>query len=509
MQAEELRARKQRAERRLEEIAQEIEKEEQALGPFEYENTRSRLEEELASLSGDFLAFAKTHCKAALLRGEYAVFAEEISDLTKKYPVIKADSVPLAEKYRTLAQGEVAEFSEIRRAFAEREERKKSVQAALFELESEKGRRELAFKRISHFSAEAHEHKKTVSECDSRLTSVPELAESIKAQLEQKRTLKRVASENRRRYTEGAANCRAELAAAQEAKRAAELAWAEGNARLESALFAGGFQDARAAEALVEKYGEPEKAQRQYEAYASEYAAISARSRELAAEDFSEATEERLALAVKSVRAEEACGRECAKRLALAERELERAKALLAEKEELKREHSAANADFICYDQLKKLIDGNKFMEFVAEEYLQQISSNASGRLLSLTDGRYFLRYQKGFFVGDNFNGGELRGVYTLSGGETFLVSLSLALALGAEICARSLRPIEFFFLDEGFGTLDSHLVDTVMDSLERLRSENFSIGIISHVGELKHRIDRKLLVKKATEQHGSQIHAE
>ena len=145
-------------------------------------------------------------------------------------------------------------------------------------------------------------------------------------------------------------------------------------------------------------------------------------------------------------------------------------------------------------------------MEFVAEEYLQTVARNASGRLLSLTDGRYFLRYENGFVVGDNFNGGAVRGVFTLSGGETFLVSLSLALALGAEICLRSLRPIEFFFLDEGFGTLDEKLVDTVMDSLEKLKGEHFSIGIISHVEELRHRIERRLSVKKATERHGSQI---
>ena len=107
-------------------------------------------------------------------------------------------------------------------------------------------------------------------------------------------------------------------------------------------------------------------------------------------------------------------------------------------------------------------------------------------------------------------NGGRTRGVYTLSGGETFLVSLSLALSLSQEICLRSLRPIEFFFLDEGFGTLDEHLVDTVMDSLERLKGEHFSIGIISHVEELKHRIEKKAASsKKATETHGSQIIAE
>ena len=64
----------------------------------------------------------------------------------------------------------------------------------------------------------------------------------------------------------------------------------------------------------------------------------------------------------------------------------------------------------------------------------------------------------------------------------------------------------EFFFLDEGFGTLDESLVDTVMDTLEKLRSSDFTIGIISHVEELKHRIDSKITVNKATETHGSAV---
>ena len=53
---------------------------------------------------------------------------------------------------------------------------------------------------------------------------------------------------------------------------------------------------------------------------------------------------------------------------------------------------------------------------------------------------------------------------------------------------------------------MDEKLVDTVMDSLEKLKGEHFSIGIISHVEELRHRIERRLSVKKATERHGSQI---
>ena len=62
--------------------------------------------------------------------------------------------------------------------------------------------------------------------------------------------------------------------------------------------------------------------------------------------------------------------------------------------------------------------------------------------------------------------------------------------------------------MDEGFGTLDGKLVDTVMDVLGKL-SKNFSIGLISHVEELKHRIDNKLLVTGANDKHGSQVKME
>ena len=96
----------------------------------------------------------------------------------------------------------------------------------------------------------------------------------------------------------------------------------------------------------------------------------------------------------------------------------------------------------------------------------------------------------------------------TLSGGETFLVSLSLALSLSQAICQKSRRPIEFFFLDEGFGTLDDKLVNTVMDVLGRL-SKDFAVGLISHVEELKHRIENKILVTGATESHGSKVRTE
>ncbi|MBR2022911.1 MAG: hypothetical protein IJ996_00145 [Clostridia bacterium] len=101
-----------------------------------------------------------------------------------------------------------------------------------------------------------------------------------------------------------------------------------------------------------------------------------------------------------------------------------------------------------------------------------------------------------------------MRTARTLSGGETFLVSLSLALALSGAICEQSARPSEFFFLDEGFGTLDENLVETVMDVLGKL-SQSFAVGLISHVEELKRRIERKAIVTGATETSGSSVKVE
>ena len=109
----------------------------------------------------------------------------------------------------------------------------------------------------------------------------------------------------------------------------------------------------------------------------------------------------------------------------------------------------------------------------------------------------------------DNFNGGERRSVDTLSGGETFLTSLSLALALSSQIQLKGSAPLEFFFLDEGFGSLDAELLDIVMESLERLHSDKLSVGIISHVEDLKNRVPIKLLVTSSEAGSGSKIKIE
>lgn len=121
-------------------------------------------------------------------------------------------------------------------------------------------------------------------------------------------------------------------------------------------------------------------------------------------------------------------------------------------------------------------------------------------RLGQLTRYRYALQTEPGggFLVRDDGNGGTCRAVSTLSGGETFLASLSLALALSAQIQLRGHYPLEFFFLDEGFGTLDPELLDVVITTLERLHFEKLHVGVISHVAELRSRLQRRVIVEPA-----------
>lgn len=494
--------------RAREEYAAEIEK----FKTFSYESERETLEAELNALGNEnFLGFVEKHAKAALLRSEYAAFAQELQTLKAKYPMTETDVAPLIERYEARSAGEKTEFSEVRRAFETREEKRAAVQSKLVQLEQKNGLYRAHCERLQRLQTEGVRAKEELS----TLGDGEETAQSS-AQTEQLLNRKKREKRERIALREQAflalSKCGAEYAAAEERKNAANASVSQAQTRLRDALAFAGLERVEEAVALVQKYGNGADAVKRVNEFREEYASVSARVAQLGTEKFDGTEEQRLQRTRADLAERERDYERTTRELALKRDELRRGGEALEKKRALEREESLVKKRAEIADRLKKLLEGNKFMDFVAEEYLQNVAQNASGRLLSLTDGRYFLRYEggaNGFVVGDNFNGGKTRGVYTLSGGETFLVSLSLALSLSAEICQRSLKPIEFFFLDEGFGTLDEKLVDTVMDSLERLKSENFSIGIISHVEELKHRIVKKLLVKKATEGHGSQLFAE
>lgn len=150
---------------------------------------------------------------------------------------------------------------------------------------------------------------------------------------------------------------------------------------------------------------------------------------------------------------------------------------------------------------LDQIMKGRKFVEFLAEEQLVQVTREASQRLHALTRGRYAIEVneQNAFVIRDDANGGVYRPVSTLSGGETFLTSLALALSLSTSIQLKGQYPLEFFFLDEGFGTLDQDLLDTVMEALENLHGEYLSVGVISHVPDMQQRVPKRLMVTPAS----------
>lgn len=143
---------------------------------------------------------------------------------------------------------------------------------------------------------------------------------------------------------------------------------------------------------------------------------------------------------------------------------------------------------------------GNVFARFAQGLTLKQLTMLANRRLEKIT-GRYWLDTPEkdeddSLIVIDRDMGDERRSVKTLSGGETFLVSLALALAL-SDLAAHTVK-IESIFIDEGFGTLDPEILDQTLDVLERLQlQDNKTIGIISHVTSLKERITTQIQLQQ------------
>ncbi|MCV6639554.1 SMC family ATPase [Candidatus Albibeggiatoa sp. nov. NOAA] len=156
-------------------------------------------------------------------------------------------------------------------------------------------------------------------------------------------------------------------------------------------------------------------------------------------------------------------------------------------------------------DTLKKLFHGSGFVNYVSTVFLQDLVNAANDRFIRLTEQklRLELNDKNEFEVRDYMNDGQLRSVKTLSGGQIFQASLSLALALSDSIQKTTQTTQNFFFLDEGFGSQDKESLQLVFDTLKSLRHENKVVGIISHVDDLKQELDYYLTVKN-TDKRGS-----
>ena len=155
--------------------------------------------------------------------------------------------------------------------------------------------------------------------------------------------------------------------------------------------------------------------------------------------------------------------------------------------------------DWSYLNELVGSASGDKFSRFAQGLTLDHLIYLANRRLEKL-HGRYFLQRKTPasleLQIADTWQADALRDTRTLSGGESFLVSLSLALALSDLVSNKT--QIESLFLDEGFGTLDPDTLDIALDALDSLNASGKIIGVISHVEAMKERIPVQIKVKKA-----------
>lgn len=177
-------------------------------------------------------------------------------------------------------------------------------------------------------------------------------------------------------------------------------------------------------------------------------------------------------------------------------------------KKELQHEQEKLNQKLKNISMIVNLMRSNGFVNYASGVWLQTLVQIANDRFHRLTKNQLSLQLntENEFEVIDYLNEGKCRSIKTLSGGQTFQVALSLALALAESVQSMSSAERNFFFIDEGFGTQDPESVDIIFETLNDLRKEGKVVGIISHVEALQEQIPVTLHVTKNLEE-GSTIH--
>ncbi len=154
---------------------------------------------------------------------------------------------------------------------------------------------------------------------------------------------------------------------------------------------------------------------------------------------------------------------------------------------------AALSTSHAVASELGRLLNARGFEQWLMADVMHALAERATDRLFGLSGGAYSLLTDgTDFSIRDHRNADEVRGARTLSGGETFLASLSLALALAdniADLAPEGAARIESMFLDEGFGTLDPETLDVVAAAIEDLGAEGRMIGVVTHIRELADRI--------------------
>jgi exonuclease SbcC len=170
-------------------------------------------------------------------------------------------------------------------------------------------------------------------------------------------------------------------------------------------------------------------------------------------------------------------------------------------REQTDRDLAVERKALLVWQQLRELIgshDGAKFRKYAQSISLDILTRHANRHLTRLSDRYRICRDNNealNLLIEDLDQAGVRRPMASLSGGESFLVSLALALGL-SDLAGRTVR-IDSLFVDEGFGTLDPETLETAIAALETLRQDHKTVGVISHVGLLKERIGTQIVVEK------------
>ncbi|HEX2058623.1 MAG TPA: SMC family ATPase [Actinomycetota bacterium] len=168
---------------------------------------------------------------------------------------------------------------------------------------------------------------------------------------------------------------------------------------------------------------------------------------------------------------------------------------MVAESAKLDEQEKQLRATLGLYVQLADDMTDRNFIKFMLEEKRRLLSDIGSERLREMTR-RYRFDDRGEFNVVDELDADKERTVDTLSGGEIFLASLALSLAL-AEAVTRHGGRLQCFFLDEGFGSLDPEALDSALEGIEHIVTEDRLIGLVSHVEALRNRIEDKIVLDK------------
>ncbi|MFB8354669.1 AAA family ATPase [Streptomyces niveus] len=291
----------------------------------------------------------------------------------------------------------------------------------------------------------------------------------------------------------------------------------DADGRLADAAFRAGFDTPREAAAALLSGPEQRGLTHRMDDWQAEAATVADRLAEQDARDAAQAPPARLDTALMSCESAETALRAASSALTGARERGGELARLSRQAEEEVRRLGPLRTEYARVARLAALTAGTstdndrkmRLESYVLAARLEQVAEAATARLLHMSSGRYTLvhsdarsgggkRSGLGLHVVDSWTGSE-RDTATLSGGETFFVSLALALGLADVVTdeAGGAR-LDTLFIDEGFGSLDDQTLDEVLDVLDSLRERDRSVGIVSHVADLRRRIPTQLEVTKS-----------